>query len=85
MSAGAEVDFEAGSFVASTQSTAELPWDATATAAINLTNAVTANSTKVLFLVLSIDFFQQVNGEMYSLKNGAFNAAAIVGLDAPPL
>lgn len=77
-SAGAEIDFENETYVATVNSTAELPWNATATAVINLVNAVTANSTKPLFLVLGIEFFQQVNSAMYSLKNGAFNALALV-------
>ena len=77
-SAGAEVDFENETYVAQVNTTAELPWNATPTAVINLVNAVTANSTHPLFLVLGIEFFQQVNGVMYSLKNGAFNALAVV-------
>jgi hypothetical protein len=55
-----------------------LPWDATATAVINLANTVTANSTKPLFLALGIEFYQEVNGQMYPLKNGAYNALALV-------
>ena len=81
ISAGAEVDFENESFVADSQETAILPWDANATAAVALSNAVTAASTHPLFLVLGIEFYQQVNGQMYSLKNGAFNALAIVAVD----
>lgn len=78
VSAGAEVDFENETFVMSNQVTAVLPWDATATAVINLVNAVTANSTKPLFLALGIEFYQEVNGQMYPLKNGAYNALALV-------
>lgn len=81
ISAGAEVDFENEVFVADTKSTAVLPWDANATAVINLANAVTANSTHPLFLALGIEFYQQVNGQMYPLKNGAFNALALVKVD----
>ncbi|MBL7739057.1 MAG: hypothetical protein JNK14_07550 [Chitinophagaceae bacterium] len=79
-SAGAEIDFENETYTAQMNSTAELPWNATATAVINLVNAVTTNSTKPLFLIAGIEFFQQVNGAMYSLKNGAFNALAIVSV-----
>jgi len=61
-----------------TNATAILPWDNVATAVINLANAVTANSTHPLFLGLGIEFYQQVNGQMYPLKNGAFNALALV-------
>ncbi len=55
-----------------------LAWDGTATAVINLNNSVTANSTHPLFLVLGIEFYQDVNGVKYPLKNGAFNALSIV-------
>ena len=78
VSAGAEVDFENETFVMDSQATAVLPWDATATAVINLANTVTANSTKPLFLALGIEFYQEVNGQMYPLKNGAYNALALV-------
>lgn len=78
VSAGAEIDFENGNYVNDIQTTAELPWDGVATATINMVNAVNANSTKPLFLVLGIEFFQEVNGARYSLKNGAFNAMALV-------
>ena len=78
ISAGVEVDFENETYVMDTQDTAIQPWDATATAAINLANAVPAASTHPLFLALVIEFYQEVNGQMYPLKNGAFNALALV-------
>ncbi|MBS1925363.1 MAG: hypothetical protein JST57_05120 [Bacteroidetes bacterium] len=81
VSAGAEIDFENETFVMDAQASAILPWDATATAVINLANAVTAASTHPLFLALGIEFYQQVNGQMYPLKNGAFNALALVKVD----
>lgn len=78
ISMGAEIDFENETFVTGTDETAILPWDATATAPLNLVNTVTANSTHPLFLLLGIQFFQQVNGINYPLKNGAFNALSFV-------
>ena len=45
---------------------------------INLNNNVTANSTHPLFLVLGVEFYQDVNGVKYPLKNGAYNALSIV-------
>ncbi|TBX68330.1 hypothetical protein EZL74_08445 [Flavobacterium silvisoli] len=81
ISGGAEVDFEAGAFVVATSETAALPWDAVITAAISQTNTVSANSTKPLFLVLGIEFYQEVNGELYPLKNGAYNPLSIVKVD----
>jgi hypothetical protein len=81
ISGGVEIDFENETFVLGSSETAILPWDATATAAINLSNAVTANSTKPLLLALGIEFYQQLNGEMYPLKNGAFNPLSMVAVD----
>jgi hypothetical protein len=78
ISAGAEIDFEAETFIEAHSETAILPWDATPTVAISQTNAVTPASTKPLFLALGIEFYQEVNGQMYPLKNGAFNPLALV-------
>ena len=81
VSSGLEVDFENETFITDTKVSNVLAWDETATAAINLNNAVTANSTHPLFLVLGIEFYQDVNGVKYPLKNGAFNALSIVKVD----
>ena len=78
ISAGAEVDFEAETFVEAHSETAILPWDAVATIAINQVNAVTPASTKPLFLALGVEFYQEVNGQMYPLKNGSYNPLALV-------
>jgi hypothetical protein len=78
VSAGAEIDFEQEVSSSDVHESAVLPWDGTATAAMNVIHNVTPNSTYPLFLILGIQFFQQVNGEMYPLKNGAFNALNIV-------
>lgn len=80
VSAGAEIDFENETFVMDTQESAVLPLDSTLTAVLNLVNAVTANSTHPLFLVLGIEFYQDVNGVKYPLKNGAFNALSLVSV-----
>ena len=78
ISAGSEVDFEAETFVEAHSETAILPWDNEETVAISQENAVTASSTKPLFLALGVEFYQEVNGQMYPLKNGAFNPLALV-------
>ena len=78
ISGGAEIDFEAETFVVTTSETDILPWDSNETVAINHVNPVTLGSTKPLFLALGIEFFQEVNGRMYPLKNGSFNPLALV-------
>lgn len=77
----AEVDFENEEFVFDSQETAILPWDAQATALINLVSTVTANSTLPLLQVLGVSFYQEVNGDMYPLKNGAYNSLSLIGVD----
>jgi hypothetical protein len=81
ISAGAEIDFEAETFVVENSETAILAWDAAASTVISQTNMVTPASTKPLFLALGIEFYQEVNGAMYPLKNGAFNPLAVVKVD----
>jgi len=81
VSAGSEIDFENETFVVDVQETAVLPWDNAATAVVNLASAVTPNSTHPLFLVVGIEFYQDVNGIKYPLKNGAFNALSLVKIN----
>lgn len=82
ISGGAEVDFEAETHVVTTSETVILPWDTTPTAVITHTNAVTPNSTKPLFLAVGVEFYQEVNGTMYPLKNGAYNPLSITLVDS---
>ncbi|RZJ51452.1 MAG: hypothetical protein EOO19_00550 [Chryseobacterium sp.] len=77
-SAGVSVDFENELYDVDVQRSASIAWDSVATAPIALTNAVPANSTHPLFLVVGIEFYQETNGALYPLKNGAFNSLAIV-------
>lgn len=81
MSAGAEIDFESEVTVVQNSESAVLPWNSVATLALTQTNQVTAASTKPLFLALGVEFFQEVNGFMYPLKNGAFNPLSLVLVD----
>ncbi len=78
VAAGMEIDFENEVSVVSQSATAILPYDTTETAAIELENPLTANSAHPLFLVLGLEFYQEVNGGQYPLKNGSFNPLQIV-------
>lgn len=80
VSAGAEIDFEAETFIVATSETGILPWDTVLTVAVAQTNQVTAASTKPLFLAVGIQFFQEVNGQMYPLRNGAYNPLSLVAV-----
>lgn len=78
VSGGSEIDIEKEVSASDIHESAVLAWDNNATAAMDVVHNVTANSTHPLFLVLGIQFFQEVNGEKYPLKNGAFNALNVV-------
>lgn len=76
-----EVDFEQESFVTDQTETSIAAWDASLNAGENLSLSLPVGSAKPLFLVFGVQFYQEVNGEMYSLKNGQFNPLAIVKID----
>ena len=78
ISAGAAINFEAETFVVASSETAIIPWDNTPTAVIQQLNAVDPNSVSPLFLALGVEYYQEVNGRMYPLKNGAYNPLALV-------
>jgi hypothetical protein len=78
VSSGSAINFEAGTFVEQNTATDILPCNAVASAPVTLSNTVTANSTHPLFLLVGIQFYQQVNGINYPIKNGANNALSLV-------
>ncbi|MFI2741245.1 hypothetical protein ACG2LH_00785 [Zhouia sp. PK063] len=77
----AEVDLTAGTFVFAMKQTEVLPYNATNVAAETLTAAITPETTLPVFVVLGVEFFQEVNGAMYSLKNGSYNALKLIAVD----
>ncbi len=78
LSGAMEVDFENQTFNAKISEGNITPWNEVQVPALTLENNLTPNSTQPLFFVLGIEFYQEVNGQMYPLKNGAFNALQIV-------
>ncbi len=82
VSGGAEIDFDTEFINAGIASSAFIPLDNVATALTTLTVTLTPNSTKRMLLALGIEFYQESNGDKYPLKNGAFNALALVKVDA---
>ena len=76
-----ELDFANEASVFENAETAILPYDSADTAAINLTVALTANSVLPVLQIIGVEFYQEVNGQMYSLKNGAFNALSVAKVD----
>ncbi|HEX2935597.1 MAG TPA: hypothetical protein VHO72_09620 [Bacteroidales bacterium] len=78
VSGGASINFEAGTFEVITSQSANVAIGEAQVAAVELLNQLAGNSTSPLFLVLGVEFYQQVNGQTYTLKNGQYNAMAIV-------
>jgi hypothetical protein len=74
----AAINFEQEDYESNLQESAMLPWNAAATAALNLNCTLTPGSAHPLFLVMGIQFYQFVNGTYYSLKDGGFNALQLV-------
>lgn len=81
VAAGVEVDFEEGDYIVNTTSSLDIALENQLQPGLVLENLVTPASTHPLFLAFGVEFYQQVNGQMYSLKNGAYNALALVGVD----
>lgn len=73
----AELDFVNETSVFQNDETAILPYDSADTAVIDLTAGLTPNSVLPVVQVFGVEFYQEVNGEMYPLKNGAYNALAV--------
>lgn len=74
----AAIDFEKGTFELVTSQSADISVIATHSDAITLANQLAANSTNPLFMVLGVEFYQQVNGVSYALKGGKSNALYLV-------
>lgn len=75
------VDFEAGTFSSNVNLGVETELSNMMVGPLNLATAIAAAATEPIFLVFGIEFFQQVNGQFYPLKNGAFNALTIAAID----
>lgn len=83
ISGAAEIDFEKESFVNSTEATAILPLSASSpTTAVTHVLELPPNSTHPMFLALGVEFYQEVNGTMYALKNGSYNPLAVINLNS---
>ncbi|TXF79614.1 hypothetical protein [Chryseobacterium sp.] len=78
VAAAMEIDFENEKSVTVNAETAVLAWNTTQTAPVNLALQLPADSTHPLFLVLGIEFYQEVNSVQYPLRNGAYNALKII-------
>ena len=80
-SSGAAIDFEGNTYSIAMSESADLPISQEAQGPLQLSQTVAPGSVNPLFLILGVEFLQLVNGAQYPLKNGAFNAMAIVKVD----
>lgn len=79
VSAGLEINFATDVVVAKQlNASAYLPIDSTPSAILTQSAALTAGTTLPLFMVLGVQFFQEVNGIKYPLNNAANNGLGIV-------
>jgi len=83
ISAGAEIDFVSGDFKMVKSMSPEIAVGPDEQQAVTLTNALPAASVLPLFLVLGIEFYQQVNGVFYPLKGEAHNSLTLVSVNLP--
>lgn len=79
--AAVAVDFMAGTYDYAGAASSPIALNATATTQLTLTSNLGADPVGALFLVVGIEFFQEVNHTQYSLNNGAFNALAIAKVE----
>ncbi|ADR23153.1 hypothetical protein MATR_29980 [Marivirga tractuosa] len=79
--AASKVDFEGESFDLDTDESSDIAIGPQSESAINLTATVPTTGDFPIFLLFGVEFLQEVNGTMYPLKNGAYNALALVEID----
>tara|TARA_R110000850_G_scaffold25922_2_gene74695 strand:- start:840 stop:1595 length:756 start_codon:yes stop_codon:yes gene_type:complete len=84
LSAGVStLDFGARKFEEGHTLSPIIPYDNQTQAAFTLSSTVPAASTLPVIGVVGVSFFQEVNGQMYPLRNGVFNALSIVTVEQP--
>lgn len=84
VTAAMDVNFESAAYSSETNETPVHPIDTELTQPLQLSNNLNPDSTNPLFLVLGINFYQEVNGSFYEMKNGSHNALQIVKVSGTP-
>lgn len=74
---GVRVDFGAGTYESTISRNADIPLDDSTTGPIILSGIIPGDGSHPVFLALSAEFLQQVNGEINALHNHDYNAMAI--------
>lgn len=77
----AELDFQANRFVADTKKTGQLPFNSLPTDEIKMELNIRPTSTLPVFVVMGIEFYEQVDGVMQMLERD-HNSLALVGVSS---
>lgn len=78
-SAWSEIDFTSGVIHSSISPAVSLILDQTKSS-VALTPALAPTGAGILFIVLKVSFFQEINGQVYTLNNGSLSAIEIVSV-----
>ncbi len=81
--AAAAVDFSNQAFANASAAGGYITWNRLPADPLKLSAALPPASPLPLFLALSVQYFQEINGTKYPLKNGIYNACSIVKVDTP--
>jgi hypothetical protein len=73
-----KLDFATGEFETVTTNAVNLPINSTSSNVALTQAAAPTLATGINVFTLSIEFYQEVNGNQYSLKNGGYNALAVI-------
>lgn len=83
LTAVSAVNFEEESFNLGTAESNDIAIGPQTEDEFTLTASFPAGDTEPVFLLFGIEFLQEVNGMMYALNNGAYNALALVEIFEP--
>jgi len=79
-SACVRLDFTTGKYETAYSTVFNNPLDMTATS-VTLTPSVVSTLPAIGFFLVLVEFFQEINGVQYALKNGGYNALHILEVD----
>lgn len=82
VASGGVINFETGAVAISDLEGDENPLNNVPASETNFTFPFPANSTLPIFIVMGIEFYQELNGSLYLLKNGGYNGVGVVKVDA---
>ena len=78
-----EIDFTIGTYLTTSAQSSMVLISGEEQAQITLDCEITETGTLPLLIVLGVEFYQEVNGQQYPLRNGTFNALSIVETNEP--